>query len=136
MIQTGKAYAQAATDKSKKEEKTEEKSAEKSTDAVDDITELKESLQALKELLNHYLSFLKDTYPLGSCVIGWEFEMTNLEVESRLLNILNSSLRSLSGGMEFRSHLESALRYGFRFKVEVPHVFPPVTCRIVKEALI
>ncbi|GBN32552.1 hypothetical protein AVEN_169751-1 [Araneus ventricosus] len=44
------ANAQAAAGKSKNDEKAEEMREEKSTDAVDDITELKESLQALKEV--------------------------------------------------------------------------------------
>ncbi|GBN49447.1 hypothetical protein AVEN_267005-1 [Araneus ventricosus] len=48
--QSGKTYAQAATGESKKEEKTEEKSAEKNTHVIDDMTELKDSLQALKEM--------------------------------------------------------------------------------------
>ncbi|GBN39016.1 hypothetical protein AVEN_58535-1 [Araneus ventricosus] len=54
--QAGKTYAQAATDKRKKK-KTEEKSTEKNTDVADDLKELKESFQALKEMKTLLLEF-------------------------------------------------------------------------------
>ncbi|GBM39762.1 hypothetical protein AVEN_107177-1 [Araneus ventricosus] len=45
-----KSYAQAAADKNKKEGKTDEKEIEAETDKVTDLTDLKDSLQALKEV--------------------------------------------------------------------------------------
>ncbi|GBN82462.1 hypothetical protein AVEN_126817-1 [Araneus ventricosus] len=48
----GKSYAQAAENKNRNEDKPEMKKAEKTPDAAPDISELKDSLDTLKELQN------------------------------------------------------------------------------------
>ncbi|GBM17777.1 hypothetical protein AVEN_99657-1 [Araneus ventricosus] len=62
--QPGKSYSQAAADKKRKEEKTDEKNMETKTDKVMDKTDLKDSLQALREvkiLLQEFPTLLEAT---------------------------------------------------------------------------